>query len=317
MKENKKKNKISYKITLLFALAFCICLPYSTQAVTVGPVKLEYSADPGTVIAGELYIKNEETAEKTLYPSVDQFTEQDGEKIFQEDQGLISEWLKTKESITLKPGESVKVPYTIEIPENAPPGGQFAVIWWGSVPPKKAKDAQDVSIQTRAGILVYLNVNGNIVEGAKIKSFDTQDSKTLFTATPVAFTMAIANEGNVYIKPKGSIKITSIFGTVVSELPLNPKGLQILPNSFRTFSEYKWNGSNFSIGPYKAEATLVYGTKQEQSTSTKWIWVLPIKMISIIVVSLIVLFILLTTFFRMYNRWLLKQFKRSMKSDRE
>jgi hypothetical protein len=309
--------KLIQKIALTFVFVFSFCFPLTTHAVTVGPVKLEYSADPGTVIAGDLYIKNEETTEKTLYPSVDQFTEQDGQKVFQEDQGLISYWLKTKESVTLKPGESTKVPYSIEIPKDAPPGGQFAVIWWGSVPPKKEKDTQDVSIQTRAGILVYLNVSGNIIEGAKIKSFDAQDGKTLFASTPVTFSMAIANEGNVYIKPKGSIKITSIFGNTVAELPLNPKGLQILPNSFRTFSEYKWDGSIVSIGPYKTEATLIYGAKQDQLVSSKWIWILPIKMISVIVVTLLILFILLITFFRMYNRWLLKQFKRSMKSDRE
>lgn len=286
----------------IFFLAFA-CIPHITNAVTVGPVKLEYFADPGTEIKGEIFIKNEENISKTFYPSVDEFTEQNGEKMFLKGQGRIAEWFSTSDSVTLRPDESGKIPFTIKVPQDAPPGGQFGVIWWSSA--ASSTTSQDVSIQTRAGILVYLNVSGNIVESAKITKFDTENSRTFFGKALAPFTLTISNEGNVYIKPKGSLKITSMFGRVVKEIPVNNKGLQILPKSYRSYGDLTWEGSFWSFGPYKAELTAQYGNKQiQQLTESKWIWVFPVHLILMVVAIVVIL----TVFFNLYNRWLFKKY---------
>ncbi len=302
------------KITFLVLLCALLCflfLPHKAGAVTVGPVKLEYSTDPGKTLTGNLFIKNEERVTKTFYPSVDEFTEVNGEKAFLKEKGLIEEWLTTVPSVTLKPDESQEVPYTINIPKNAPPGGQFAVIWWSTNPPVNSTSSESqpqLSIETRAGVLVYLNISGNIVEQASIPSFDTEKSKSIFGTAKVPFYITMANEGNVYIKPKGSVKVRSIFGHIVEELPLNPKGLQILPKSKRVLTDAVWTGSLLTIGPYKAEVTAQYGASQKEIIATKWVWVLPWVLIVSVVGGLIILFILFTIFFRMYNRWLLNKY---------
>ncbi len=310
MKSNSNNRTLAGIQTLLCLLVLSIAVwyPTLTSAVTVGPVKIEYTSDPGTVMEGEIYIKNEENTDKTLYPSVDQFTEENGEKVFIKDSGLIADWFETEESVSLKPGESRKIPYTISLPADAPPGGHFAVIWWGTVPPKKDITSEDVSIQTRAGILVYLNVNGNITEKATIKEFVTQTGKSVFTEKNVPFGFKLANEGNVYIKPRGSLKIKSLIGNTVADMPVNAKGLQILPNSQKTFGDLDWKNSAFAIGPYTAELTVLYGTDGYELRASKVVWLFPVKIISITIASVLVLGFLLLIFFKMYNRWLLKKF---------
>jgi len=297
-------------IATLFSLAIFLVLPLPTHAITVGPAKLEYSVNPGDVITGKMYLKNEEGDTKTFYPTVDKFTEQNGIKNFIKDQSLIAEWLSTDSSVTLAPGKDKDIPFTLTIPKNAPPGGQFAVVWWGTNPPGTDATKQ-VSIQTRAGILVYINVSGDIKESAKISNFTTEGNKTVFLNNIVPFGMVIANDGNVYIKPHGEIKVTSLFGKTQAVLPINAKGFQILPESTRSFGEDMiWTAGSFFIGPYKVTATVVYGDSNTTITQSFWIWMFPIKTFLIIIGSLLALIIILRIFFKRYNRWLIQKYSK-------
>jgi hypothetical protein len=197
------------------------------------------------------------------------------------------------------------------IPADAPPGGHFAIIWWSTTPPDASSDEQ-VSIQTRAGILVYVNVRGNVTESAKISTFNTADDKRLLGSAEERFSLQITNEGNTYIKPQGSITIASMFGRVRDTLPVNEKGLQILPKSYRILEDSIWQGSGFYFGPYKVTATVSYGEgAAKQVSESFWIWIIPWKplLIGIVVIILLVIGI------RFYDHWLiqnaLKQFKKS------
>lgn len=307
-----RHRKLALGWAVLASLVGAVLAPGLVEAITVGPVKLEYSVDPGTVVTGEIFIKNEEGIPRTLYPSVDQFTEQEGQKIFIKEQGRVGEWFQTVDSVTLEPDEGRKIPFTFNVPENAPPGGAFGVIWWSTSPPVAAAGAQDVSIQTRAGILVYINVSGDITEAATIENFDTSESRAFFWKASVPFDLRIANKGNVYIKPEGSLKVRSVFGWTTAEVPLNAKGLQILPQSSRSFGDVVWDGSWMTFGPYKVTANVAYGAGNLQEVSaSRWVWVFPIKLILVVAVSAVALAVCLTMFFRFYNRWLLRKYARN------
>lgn len=297
-------------VTIGLLALFCTVIPAEVQAVTVGPSKLEYSVDPGQVIKGEIYLKNEESDTKTLYPSVEGFTEQNGDKQFIKEKSLIGTWLSTQSGVLLKSGQDTKVPFSITVPKDAPPGGQFAVIWWSTTPPASgaASTKEQVSIQTRAGILVYLNVSGAITESATITAFGPQNGSSISGSTEVPFVATVSNEGNVYIHPEGTFTITSLIGSKVADMPLNPKGLQILPHSFRSYIDIGLKGSWFMFGPYKAEAHMLYGKDNKQVVASKWIWVFPIRLIVITLSIIVGLFIILSVFFKMYNAWLLKKF---------
>ncbi len=173
MKLNKSSKLIPTGVFFIMALslgfAFLTIGPKNADAITVGPVKLEYSVNPGDTVTGEMFIKNEEKEDRIFYPSLDRFTEQNGNKVFTKDKNLLADWFHTDASVTLKSGEDKKVPFQLIVPAYAPPGGEFAVIWWGTNPPTSATSSeQQVSIQTRAGILMYVNVSGKINNAASI-----------------------------------------------------------------------------------------------------------------------------------------------------
>ncbi len=308
-KENSKRFFAPIAIILFFVFSIgSYFSPSRVEAITVGPAKLEYNIEPGTVIKGEMYLKNEEKERKTFYPTYEKFTEPvGGQKVFSKDRSTLSLWIKTEQSVTLESGADIKIPFTIEVPADAPPGGHFAIVWWSTSPPVESGETQ-VSIVTRAGILVYLNVAGEVKGDAHISSWNTLNEKNLFWSnpSPLALTLAIKNEMNIYIKPAGEIKITNIFGQTRETIPLNPKSLQILPQSIRNMDGLALVSDGFMFGPYKVSANLSYA-EDKADTATFWIWVLPLKMLVILLV--IILFILfgLPRILRRYNERIIAQ----------
>lgn len=292
----------------VFVATLSFVVPISAGAITVGPVKLEYSLDPGSSVSGKMYIKNEELSAKTFYPSVERFTEQNGGKQFIKNDSLVADWLKATSSVKLAAGKDIEIPFSLVIPKDAPPGGQFAVVWWSTSPPGGANTEQ-VSIQSRAGILVYVNISGKIVENTTITKFDTSNGGHVFGDSLVPFYLNISNAGNVYVKPVGKITISSIFGSVRDRMTVNDKKYQILPNSYRVFSDMIWNGRGFYIGPYKVTAAVSYDDKTATVLySSFWIWIFPWKIIAIAVGIGVIVLVALFLFFKFYNNWLIKKY---------
>lgn len=306
----------TFLLTLVvFIATLSFVLPISAKAITVGPVKLEYSLDPGAVVSGTMYVKNEELNAKTFYPSVDRFTEQNGEKQFIKDDSLIGDWLKITPSVKLAAGKDAEIPFTLTIPKNAPPGGQFAVVWWSTSPPVSTA-TQQVSIQSRAGILVYVNISGEIVEDTTITKFDTATGGHVFGDSIVSFYLNVSNAGNVYVKPVGTITLSNIFGSVRDTMTINDKKYQILPNSYRVFPDMIWNGHGFYIGPYKATLALSYDDKTSAVLySSFWIWIFPWKIILIAGGAIVIVLVLMFIFFKFYNNWLIKKYTKGKAKD--
>ena len=293
------KNLISVRNIILVFLISVFFLPYLiSNAVTVGPVKLEISADPGDVVRGELFLMNDEKETKIFSPVFEKFIEENGSKKFTAEEVDLASWFEINYPITLKPQESKNIPFILRIPKNASPGGHFAVIWWSAAVP----GAGQVSIVTRAGILVYLRVSGDIKEEAKIIQFNTD--KKIYWRSPVNFSINLENSGNVYLKPKGEITIKNLFGGTKAIIDVNKKDVSILPQSKKNITE-QWNFSGFIFGPYRVRMNLVYGESQKQIQKTLWFFVLPLKLIGIIILIILIVFIAIPQ----YNRWLLRKYK--------
>jgi len=147
------------KIFIVFIFLLTTIYSPIVSAVTVGPAKIEYRADPGDVIEDTLILINEGNEKQTFYSVFEKFTEINGEKKFLPAEPTeLANWFNLPKNATLEPGEQKRIPFTIEIPQNAPPGGHFAVIWWGNAPP----ESKHISIATRAGILIFLRVSGEV-----------------------------------------------------------------------------------------------------------------------------------------------------------
>ena len=282
--------------------------PLYTSAVTVGPAKIEYAVNPGETVSGELFLMNDSEETKTFHPVFEKFIEVNGEKKFLPGEPTaLTAWLKMPASVTLPARQYKQVPFSIILPKNAPPGGHFAVIWWSTVPPNANGGAR---IVTRAGILVYLRVSGDIDESAAA-NFKT--SGIFFSHIPDSFSVELNNTGNVYLKPSGEIKIKNIFSGLRKTFSINKHGQQVLPKSQRGLyieeESSTWN--NFGVGIYTAEMNLVYGENPKYLTDTLTFVVFTWQILLPILTILALLIFSAIKGIRGYNQWVITRYTKS------
>lgn len=282
--------------TGLVALGLSFLFAHAASAVTVGPVRLEYSVNPGDVVTGDILLLNEGNAPQTFYSSFERFTENDnGEKLFLKEVAGFSSWFEIPAGVALNASEQRHVPFTLRIPTDAPPGGHFAVMWWGTGNPNAS---EGLSIITRAGILVYLRVSGDVKEEASFAQFSS--GKKIFVAGPITFSANVKNSGNVAITPKGTITIKNIFGVEKASVPFNPNGAIVLPGNTKHIASV-WNFGSWLWGPYKASAEVSYGEGEAEIDATSWVFVFsPIP--TFIILGILFLIFIFPPFLRSYNK---------------
>jgi hypothetical protein len=286
------------KILVLFSVLLAFNFSY---AVTIAPAKVEFNVNPGEEIKFSIYTRNDGEADTYLYSVVKGFTEDEvGTKIWVEDAPEI-EWVKIPEKVSAPPGEMIEVPVTISVPQDAPPGGHFLAVGFGTAPAKQK--GSGVAIGVNVLSLVYINVSGNRIDKISVSEFN---AKKFYFSFPVKFAYKIKNEGNTYVRPTGDIEISNIFGRLVANLKVNERELQILPGKEKVL-ENEWN-TNFAFGPYKAKFNIFYGLNQSKNlVFNYWFFVFPIKAVILALVLIIFIFFILPRLVRKYNEYIIRK----------
>jgi hypothetical protein len=206
-------------------------------------------------------------------------------------------------SETLKAGEQRVIPFTVKIPADAAPGGHFAVIWWSTTPP--GESGKQVAIVTRAGVLVYLTISGNIQESGNVVDLSPSVPHNIAIALPINFSVLFKNTGNVSLKPIGSLTIRNMLGMTTAVIPVNPDQGAILPQSRKSFSA-AWDDHAWHFGLYHASLDMAYGTATLHANGSTWIAVFSWQGIAIALLIILLLFILPKAI-RRYNRWVVRR----------
>lgn len=284
-----------FLITTVLLLSFYGITTNSVFALTVGPAKLEFTTDPGQVLEFGLFVRNDSDYDTKYQIIVEGFTEEGGERKYIENPPEAS-WVEAPKDIFLKAKEDTNVPIKINVPKDAPPGGHFLVLWVSTKP-----EGGQVAIVSRVGALVFINVSGNAIYKAYISELKAPKFAWSF---PVKFAYVIKNEGNTYITPKGDIEIKNIFGRLIADLPINPRELQILPNTSKNF-EQEWK-TNFAFGIYKAIFNLEYANSR--NSLTHWFVFIHLKALIIILIILIFIVFILPRLIKKYNEWVIRKY---------
>ena len=132
------------------------------SALTISPARVELTGTPGSVINEKFILTNEQDSDQTFYTSVEQYevNSQGTPTFFRSNKGLAS-WIKVQSQVTLKRGERITVPFSIEVPSSAQssarisktnPKGNGAAIFLST-------NLQDNSVGTKVGLLVLMDVN--------------------------------------------------------------------------------------------------------------------------------------------------------------
>ncbi|GIW66539.1 MAG: hypothetical protein KatS3mg095_0437 [Candidatus Parcubacteria bacterium] len=285
------------KKSLIFLLTsiFYLLATNFVFALTVGPAKLEFTTDPGQVLEFSLFVRNDSDYDTKYQIVIEGFTEEGGERKYIENPPEAS-WVEAPKDIFLKAKEDTNFPIKINVPKDASPGGHFLVLWVSTKP-----EGGQVAIVSRVGALVFINVSGNAIYKAYISELKAPKFAWNF---PVKFSYVIKNDGNTYITPKGDIEIKNIFGRLIADLPLNPRELQILPNTSKNF-EQEWKAP-FAFGIYKAIFNLEYANSR--NSLNYWFVFVHLKALIIILIILIFVIFVLPRLIKKYNECVIRKY---------
>lgn len=274
-------------LSLSFAPVVAFAQSSNALSLSVTPTLFEMAAMPQQAWSSNVKVINNNPYTLTVYASVVNFAPQ-GETgqgklipVFEESSEgtTLAEWITiTSDPIVIAPNTSEQVPFNVQVPDDAAPGGHFAAIMIGTRPPDAGEGFRIKTSQVVTS-LFFVRIAGDVVEDGRVREFRTV--KTFMQEPQVDFEVRFENQGNVHIQPQGEIVITNMWGKERGVIPINHKTNfgNVLPESIRKF-EFTWKGElSFSdIGRYRAELTLAYGSDLRKfTTASTFFWVIPIK----------------------------------------
>lgn len=266
--------KIFLFILVSFLLVFISGIILSQESVSpeisVAPHTFELDVFPGEIRQEKIKIFNQSEVAIPISTRVTDFTaaEESGEMLFDESAQDISiaarKWMKIENpKFILEPWEKGEMRFSIEVPENAEPGGHYVVILFEpTLPSFYFKEDQPRAIPT-LGVLFLLSVKTfalepvpqdqqiEIVEFGLPREQRIANLEKAFAAafqivpgvlaaeinivekTPSSFVLRIKNNDIFHHKLSGKLLILNIFGKKVGESEI--KRTTILPGKIRRF----------------------------------------------------------------------------------
>jgi len=193
----------------------------------------EYSINPGTTIEDGLVIANKgsEPLDLGVY-AADGFTTDSGQLDLLpagEDSVGIGVWTETgSERVTVDPGTTVTVPFTVSVPENATPGDYAGGIVTSLTQPS---DEPGVNVDRRLGIRMSVRVSGELRPGLAVEDVQVSWNGGLnpFAGGDATVTYTLHNTGNVALSAQPSATVGGPFGWFAKAAGSIAEPPQLLP----------------------------------------------------------------------------------------
>lgn len=292
----------------------------SGQAFSISPPLIELQADPGKSLTTKIKLTNISNGDLLIKTQLNDFgaKNETGEPniIFDDVNNSnysLRQWITSPQPFTLASKESRSIEVKIDVPTDAEPGGHYAVIRFTGTAPELEQSG--VALSASIGTLVMLQVSGDIKSSAVVEDFFTAnsagDKRGVFETGPIYFAERIRNNGNVHIKPTGSLTIKDMFGRTVATLRVNgdaqdsknpPKSA--LPNSIRRFDQQL--DKSWMFGKYQADISLEYDDGKILSDTVTF-WVIPYRLILLGLVGLAIIVLLAIFGIRRYNAYIIRK----------
>lgn len=293
-----KKNII---LTSFLFLGICslvipnFSLAQSSQGLTAIPPRIEVTIKPGTAITKEIKVRNDSNSPLTISFDVKDFIVSDelGTPVILENinesanRWAASSWIQiSSPKVNLKANETETLTVTIIAPDKASAGGHYAMILQTPDSAATTINGTGSVITTRVGTLLYITIPGPIKEDARIKSFS---GPSFLEYGPVNFSGTFVNLSDIHIIPAGSVTVKDLLGFKIGQVPLPET--RIFPLTERNINvtyPAKW-----LFGRFSAQLNAIYGTKGQLLTATIFFWVIPWRLIILLVAAIIILYSIL------------------------
>lgn len=312
VREGMRRKLIVVTLALFFMIAPIVgAQSKQGQGLEISPPLSEIKANPGQTVVTKLKVRNVTSETLVVKAEVNDFTAagEDGQPKLLLEEGEVSpysikDWITTISELTLAPKEQESVTIKMAVPNSASPGGHYGVVRFTGSPP--GLEDSGVSLSASIGTLILVNISGDVTEQATIEEvYASQNGakRSLFEYGPITLVERIKNTGNVHIKPSGTIRVTNMFNREVASYSFNEAGGNVLPDSIRKF-EQKLD-KKLLFGRFKIQADIVYGSDNKIISDSASFWVIPYKVIAMIIAGII----LLIFFIRKYNKFIVRRSK--------
>ncbi|OGK64672.1 hypothetical protein A2313_02525 [Candidatus Roizmanbacteria bacterium RIFOXYB2_FULL_41_10] len=280
-------------ITSLFLSLTGSALAQEKLQMIVGPVRQEIFLNPGENDQVEIRFYNQSERPITGQLTAVDFivTSSDGAPTLLDDPSQASpkfsgtSWISLPyDQITIAATNRVNVPVSIQVPNNAKPGGRYVAIYFQ--PNNNTPTSSGSGVASRIAGLLYIRVNGEITENALITRFY---SPSFFEYGPITVNTEILNRGDYHITPKAVIAMSNAFGTLTDQVSLRDEN--IFPDATRIFTNEI--GPKWLFGRYKLSLMGSYGTNGKSLEATTYVWVMPWRIIAIVILGIILIYILI------------------------
>lgn len=199
------------------------------------------------------------------------------------DRTSMSKWIKIEEPTgKVKPNETKEVKFTIDVPENAAGGGQYATITITS--DLEADNSEGIGVQNvfEMASIIYATVDGDIIHEGKVLE---NNVPSFVTSTPITVSALIENTGNVHESAVFTISVSDFFtGNVILPTEENTGTYSeiIMPETTRNVEREVSNLP--ALGIVKVKQSINY--KGEVSTVEKDVFICPVWFLILIIATI-------------------------------
>src|ERR1035437_1258116 len=285
----KLKKTIAISAILLVLMGVGIAKAQELQrTVTIAYPTLTHKLNPGDSTEGFTKVINQSTSTLTFKLGVQDFVVTDTlgtPNIIPpgtlNNKYSAAAWIgATPETFTLKPGETQKLNYYVQVPKDARPGGHYAAIVYSPIV-TEALTGSGGTVNSQLGSLFYITINGPINEQVSITKFFANPFQEY---GPVNILTQLKNLGDLHTVPKGTITVSGLFFNQTQDLPTH----NIFPEAARDFSNTF--GKSLMVGQYKATLMGSYGASNNLPlVATVYFWVFPWRVTLVIVLTAVAL----------------------------
>ncbi|MBR2544030.1 hypothetical protein IKF04_01875 [Candidatus Saccharibacteria bacterium] len=212
----------------------------------------------------------------------------------------IAKWIEIEEPTgKIKPNESKEVKFKINVPANAPVGGQYATIAVSSNADTSSSSGVAVQNVLEMASVIYGTVNGPIEHKGEILENNVPG---FIVSPPATLSALIKNEGNIHEDASFTIKVTDFFSGNTILPTENDDGEYselIMPETTRYIEREV--GNLPALGVVKVVQTINYMGK-EPSTTDKVIIICPIWFMALVAATTLAIIFTIVQIIRKHRK---------------
>lgn len=268
--------------TIVTGRAYAVDTQSPRDSIVLSPSNQRITIKAGQVQAGKLTVVNDGTIDETfiVYSRPYSVKNEQYDPDFDHTSANtdIYQWVQfDKTTYTIAAGKSLEVPYRIQVPASAAPGGHYGVIFVETQPSATSTDS--VMRKKRVGDILQATVEGTAVQKGQVLSTNATFWQT---TPPLTVTSRVQNSGNTDFQASTILTVKDLFGTVKYQLS---KDYTVYPGTTREIT-LSWGRAPW-FGLFRAEQSItVLGQTSHDSRiiliAPRW---LPVVLLLIVLAS--------------------------------